>query len=375
LINETESILETEKKKLEEIERRGQEKLKVLEQLKITYKLTQGGKDAWKNVPILIEEKQHRSKSIHGSIVTIEDERIKLKIRIRHLEEEKKGLETRIEQLEPLESEKTNLKLIINDKDKEIKSLQDDITVHQSEKRKLKSQIKQKNVKIDTLDDEITELNVKTSQLNLQVQDKDKKIKSVQTDNRKLKKEKAALGQELKEKGKRISSIENEKAILHTAAIKQAQKLETLHHEKTSLEMVLKSKVDALTVLNGENKNLSAANQIINGLLGSKQNELESQTSQAESVKQNLEQQLANEKRKNEALEREMRLLREAQIESAFYNSVSQPVESTYYDDVSQNDINYDTEFGEESDDDNTPPVDIAPVVRRWPIWIKQINE
>jgi chromosome segregation ATPase len=263
-------------------------------------------------------------------------------------------LETRIEQLKSLETENTSLELIINEKDKEIKSLQDDITVHQSDKRKLWSQIKQKDVKIHGLDDEITELNVKTFQLNLQVQDKDKIIDSVKTDNWTLKREKATLKQELKEKGKSINSLENEKTILNTATIKQAQKLGTLHHEKTSLEMVLKSKVDALVVLNGENKNLSAANQVINGLLGSKQNELESQTSQAESIKQDLEQQLANEKRKNEALEREMRLMREAQIETTFYNSVSQPVESTY-DDASQNDINYDTEFGEESDDDNTP--------------------
>jgi hypothetical protein len=48
LRQETEAILEAEKKKLEEKQDKTQKEVETLEQLKITYQLVDGGKDAGK---------------------------------------------------------------------------------------------------------------------------------------------------------------------------------------------------------------------------------------------------------------------------------------------------------------------------------------
>jgi hypothetical protein len=54
LIKETEAILDAEKKKLEEKQGKTQQEIETLEQLNITYILTGGGQNAWKDVPILL---------------------------------------------------------------------------------------------------------------------------------------------------------------------------------------------------------------------------------------------------------------------------------------------------------------------------------
>jgi hypothetical protein len=54
LRKETEAIIDAEKKKLEEKQDKTQQEIEALVDLNITYKLTGGGQNAWKDVPILI---------------------------------------------------------------------------------------------------------------------------------------------------------------------------------------------------------------------------------------------------------------------------------------------------------------------------------
>jgi hypothetical protein len=240
--------------------------------------------------------------------------------------------------------------------------------------------------KINSLKSENQELKLKINSLECQQKEKDSKRTSVLTENQSLKEAKVTNERQLKEKSNKINSLENEMRTYRTSSLKQIQKLETLNHDKNTLEQnkmqasleierlkasnvdleqLLKSKEDTTTSLNGENKNLSTANQFIIEMMDTQKSLLQARTNEMELLRQNMERQLQDEKKRIEVLEQENRALKQeraqdqtnTQSTSLLNNNRINPtnVESNHDGDVddAQNDINYDSDLNntEESDD------------------------
>ncbi|KAI8886815.1 hypothetical protein K501DRAFT_308506 [Backusella circina FSU 941] len=193
---------------------------------------------------------------------------------------------------------------------------------------------------------------------------------SLQTENQSFKLEKATFGHQIMEKDDKISALENENRTYRTSSIQRTQQLETLHHEKATLEQLLKLKEDTIVLLNRENNLLSTANQGnqqgTNEMTETLKSLLQAKTNETELLKQNMELVSANEKRRIDALEREIRMLKQkrarqqttVQSTVTFNNNISPSHigsgQHDHYDDPN-NDINYDTEISndEESEDDD----------------------
>ncbi|KAI8880935.1 hypothetical protein K501DRAFT_275067 [Backusella circina FSU 941] len=104
LIKKSEVILEAEKRNLEKKKHKTKEEIETLEQLKITYKLTDGGEDAWKDVPMLLSEDiKHDKKSVDKAVVNYKDEIKMLKKQIQFLQQEKTTL--KYDKIRTLENE------------------------------------------------------------------------------------------------------------------------------------------------------------------------------------------------------------------------------------------------------------------------------
>jgi hypothetical protein len=109
LIKETEAILDSEKKKLEEKQDKTQKEMEALVDLNITYKLTGGGKDAWKDVPILFaDDRQRHTQLVNKSVKNNENEILELKKQIQLLKQDKNTFESQAKQLQ---QERTHFEL------------------------------------------------------------------------------------------------------------------------------------------------------------------------------------------------------------------------------------------------------------------------
>jgi hypothetical protein len=131
LIKETEAILDAEKKKLEEKQDKTQQEREALEQLNITYKLTGGGQNAWKDVPIFLPgpftehftelKKQVQMLSQENS--TFKDQDIELQ----SLKQEKETMEqekmSTTNEMERLNASKSTLEQLLKAKEDTIMSL------------------------------------------------------------------------------------------------------------------------------------------------------------------------------------------------------------------------------------------------------------
>jgi chromosome segregation ATPase len=363
---------------LEQKQDKTQEEMEALVDVTITYKLTGDGKDAWKDVPILLAaDKQRYTTPVNSSVANNQNEILELKKQIQLLMQEKTSFQIQAKQFQ---QEATKLELQVKEKDKKLRSLRDD-----------KQSLQRGN---STIQDQIK---IHTSQNN-----------SLQSENQELKLKINSLEYQLKEKDNKINLLENENRIHRTSSVQQIQKLDTLNHEKntleqnkmqasfemeqlkasnstllqnkqdmsiemerlkatvTNLEKLLKSKEDATTSLNSDNKHLSTANQFIIEMVETQKSLLQSKTNEMELLRQTMERQLADEKKRNEVLEQENRVLKQERVQdqthtqstSLFNNNRINPtnVESVYGsdDDDAQNDINYDSELDntEESEDD-----------------------
>jgi arsenate reductase-like glutaredoxin family protein len=112
-----------------------------------------------------------------------------------------------------------------------------------------------------------------------------------------------------------MNTLQNENRIHRTSSLRQTQKIETLNHEKAtleqnkmqasiemkrlktsnmSLEQLLKSKEDAMASLNEEKKPLSTANQFIIEMVETQKSLLQVKTNEMELLRQNMEHLLAN---------------------------------------------------------------------------------
>jgi chromosome segregation ATPase len=353
LIKETEAILETEKKKLEAKQNKTQEEREALVDVNITYKLTGGGKDSWKDVPILLaDDRQRYTKSVK--------------------KQDKNTIESQAKQLQ---QERTHFELQIKEKDKELVSLKNDNQSLQRGNSTVQQDMKTKDSKINSLQSENQELKLK--------------IISFQTESQSLKHRVDECDQQVKASDNKINLLESEKREYRATTIQQAQTLSTLEQEKqaleqdkrntiiemerlkssyTILEQLLKSKEDVILSLNRENQTLSTANQGnqqgANDMVDTLKDLLKGKNNEIDLLKQNTEHLLANEQRRNDVLEQEIRALKQERTQqqaivqntgpSNINSTNSNPTQPEQHDD-SYNDLNYESEYSdtEESDGDD----------------------
>jgi predicted RNase H-like nuclease (RuvC/YqgF family) len=181
LIKETEAVLDAEKKKLEEKQNKTQEEMEALVDVEITYKLVDGGKEAWNVVPILLaNDRQRYMKPV--------------KKQIQPLKQDKNTFESQAKQLESLKQEKTNLELQIKEKDKELVSLIND---------KESLQQGSSSVQHQTKDSKMNSLQVENQELKL-------KIISLQNENQSLKHRVDKYEQQLKSKDNTTQLLESD---------------------------------------------------------------------------------------------------------------------------------------------------------------------
>jgi chromosome segregation ATPase len=337
LIKETETLLETEKKKLEEKQHKTQEEIETFEQLNITYNLVDGGKDAWKEVPILLAtSKQHIVNSVNGSTANNEDEILELKRQIQLLKQNKNTFENQAKQIESLKQEVPNTEPQTKKKDKELAPLRNDQQSSQRGNPIIQHQIQTNDIEINPLQSENQKLKLRVNSLEQQVKEKDNRNMSFQTENQSLKYRIDECEQQIQAKNVKINILENKKRTNQSTPMQQTQALKALEQEKqmmeqynantineierlkashATLEQLLKAKEDTIASLNRENLMLSTANQGnqqgATGMVETLKNLLQAKTSETELLKHNMEHLLANERRKIGALEEENRVLKQ----------------------------------------------------------------
>jgi hypothetical protein len=275
LKKETEAILDAEKKKLEAKQDKTQQEIETLVDLNITYKLTGGDQNAWTDVPVLLaNDKERYTKAVNSSVTNNQNDMLELKNQNQLLTQHINTFES--QGIKPL-------------------------SVNQ-------------------------ELKLKINSLEHQVKEKDGKTTSVLTDNQLLN----------QEKDSKINSLENKNRTHHASSLSQMQMLETLNHEKTtfeqnkiqsviemeqlkasnaSLEHLVKSKEDTIISLNGENKHLSTTNQLVTEMMETQKALLQAKTNEMELLRQSMERQLADEKKRVEVLEQEIRAPKQEMVQ------------------------------------------------------------
>lgn len=417
MIKETEAILETEKKTLEEEKYKTQDETEQFEQLKVTYKVADGKVDGPDDVPILIpEDKEQDESSANVSTVNFDEEILGLKTQIQLSGQEQNISEVQVKQLQLLTLEKSHLEFQMKEKTNKVNSLESDLKVLKHGKATMENQIKANDAKISLLEGENQQLKMKNFNLEDRVKEKDSKVTSLHTENQALQKEKATFEYKLKAKDDKINSLENENAslkrekstfeqqintkdtrisslenetyIYRSSSLQHTQSLKSLKKEKDTieqdkrqtinemdrlkmlnmtLEQSLKSKDDTIASLNRENQNLSTTNQghqqRTTEMTETYKNLLQSKGNEMELLKQNMELLLANEKQRNDALEDENRVLKRestqhkagVQNRAPLSDGISPSNVGSSHGNSSYSDTDYDTEFGntEESDSNN----------------------
>jgi chromosome segregation ATPase len=126
--------------------------METLEQLKITYKLTGGGQNAWKDVPILLAGNEQRDiKPVNSFVTNNGNEILELKEQIQLLRRDKSTFENQAKQIQSLKQEKANFELQIKEKDKELVSLRNDKQSLQRGNSTVQHQITRNDSKINSL--------------------------------------------------------------------------------------------------------------------------------------------------------------------------------------------------------------------------------
>jgi chromosome segregation ATPase len=326
LIIETGSVLEAEKKKMEEKKHKTQKEIEVLAQLENTYKLVDDRNDEPKALP---EVKQLDTESLNTPTIHAKDELIEMKMQIQLLIHEKNTLEGRVEQLQSLNQENVDLKCQITEKDTKISTLE-------SVKIAFEYQLEAKDKKINSLENEKRTYHASS-------------LKQAQT-LEVLNHENATL-----EQNKVNTNIEIER--LKKSNVTLEQNNEYANTEIKRLEVSNASLQDATMSLKAEIKSLSAANQFMTETMETQKTLLLAKTNEMELLQQNMEHLLENNQRKNDALEQENRALKRVKSRHhqatkqnpSHLNKAHDPNESSH------NDINYDSVSDtDESGDDDT---------------------
>jgi chromosome segregation ATPase len=354
LRKETEAILDAEKKKLEAKQNKTQQEMETLEQLNITYKLVDGGKDAWKDVPILlVDDKQRYTKPAK--------------------KQDKNTIESPARKLESLKQEKANLQRQIKEQDKELALLRNDKQSLQRGNSTVQQQMKTKDDKTTLLQREIQELQLKTNNLEQQGREKESKINVLET-------EQHGHHRMSIQQTQMLNLLKEDKQTMEQDKTNTTNEMELLKVSNTTLEQLLKSKEAVILSLKRENQTLSSANQGnqqgANEMVEALKNLLQAKASETELLKKNTEHLLANERRRNDALEQEIRALKQERTQqqatiqntgpsnNSINSTNSNPSHHDHHDD-SYHDLNYESEYSgteysgteygdtEESDDDD----------------------
>jgi chromosome segregation ATPase len=323
LRKETEAILDAEKKKLEEKQDKTQQEMESLEQLNITYKLTGGGKDAWKDVPILfIDDKQRYTEPMNNSATHNEDEILGLK-----------------KQIQLLKQEESNLQRQIKERDRQLTLLRNDSQLVQHKNIAFQNQIKTNDSKIASLQREIQELQLKTNSFEQQVREKDNKINSLEN-------EQHGHHRTSIQQTQILNSLRQEKKTMEQDKTNTTNEMEPLKSSYSTLKQLLKAKEDAIMSLNRENQgNQQGANQMVDtlkSLLQAKNNEIELNNLKMEHA-------LDKEKGKIKKLQKEIKRLKQTansrETRPSSSATVPEPTASNTgtNEDDPNNDFNYDT--------------------------------
>jgi chromosome segregation ATPase len=143
--------------------------METLEQLNITYKLTGGGKDAWKNVPILFADDRQRCIQLVNTSVTHKDQEIlELKKQIQLLKEERDTLIDQTNEIPSIEQEESIFQLEIKERDRQIALLRNDFQLLHDKNVTFRNQINTNDSKITSLQRENQELRLKINNLEQQ---------------------------------------------------------------------------------------------------------------------------------------------------------------------------------------------------------------
>jgi chromosome segregation ATPase len=318
---------------LETKQNKTQKEIEALVNLNITYKLTGGGQNAWKDVPILLADDRQR----YTQLVKKQD---------------KNTIESPARQLESLKQEKANLELQIKEQDKELALLRNDKQSPQRGNSTVQQQMKTNDDKMTSLQRENQELKLKTNSLEQQGREKDSKINVLEN-------EKHGHHRKSIQQTQMLNSLKQNKQTMEQDKTNTANEMERLKSSYSTLEQLLKSKEDTIMSLNRENQMLSTASQGnqqgANDMVDTLKDLLKGKNNEIDLLKQNTEHLLANEQRRIDALEQEIRALKQERTQQQetiqntgpsnnnINSTNSEPNHHNQHDD-SYKDINYETE-------------------------------
>jgi hypothetical protein len=185
--------------------------------------------------------------------------------------------------------------------------------------------------------------------LELQTKERDSELVLLRNDQQSLQLGTSRVQYQIAKSDSKINSLQSKN---------QEQKLKII-----SLEYQLKEKDNTMNSLENEKKTLSTANQFIIEMVETQKSLLQSKINEMELLRQNMERQLADEKKRNEVLEHEIRALKRERAQdqtstSLLSNDRTNPTNVGSNrggdDDSAQNNINYDSELDntEERQDD-----------------------
>jgi chromosome segregation ATPase len=253
LIKETETILDAEKRKLEEKQHKTQQEMEALEQLNITYKLTGGDQNAWKDVPILLaKNKQRDIKPANKSVTNKDQEILELKKQIQLLKEERSTLIGQTKELPPIKQEESVLQLKIKESDRQLTLLRSDFQLLHHKNVTLQQKLNTNDSKMTSLQREDQELQLKTNSLEQQVREKDSKINVLEN-------EKHGYHRTSIQQTQTLNSLKQEKQAMEQNKANTTNETERLKASNSTLEQLLKSKEDVIMSLNRANQMLSIA--------------------------------------------------------------------------------------------------------------------
>jgi chromosome segregation ATPase len=344
---------------LEEKQNKTQKERESLVDVNITYKLTGGGQNAWKNVPILfIDDKQRYTESMNSLATHNEDEILELKKQIQLLKQERSTFKSQAEQLQSLKQEESNFQLQIKESDRQLTLLRNDFQLLHDKNVTFQQQINTNDSKIASLQRENQELQLKTNSLEQQVREKDNKINVLEN-------EQHGHHRMSIQQTQTLNSLKQEKQTMEQDKTNTTNEMERLKSSYAILEQLLKAKEDVIMSLNRENQgNQQGANEMVDtlkSLLQSKNNEIEFNNLKMENA-------LDKEKEKIKKLQKENKRLKQHQQASSSRetrpsSSATVPEATSSNtrtnEDDPNNDFNYDTECGTEySSSDDTSSED-----------------
>jgi chromosome segregation ATPase len=362
---------------LEDKQDKTQEEREALVDLNIIYKLTGGGKDSWKDVPILfIDDKQRYTESLNSSATNKDQEILELKKQIQLLKQERNTFESQAEQLQSLKQEESNLQRQIKERDRQLTLLRNDFQLLHDKNVTFQQQINTNDSKIASLQRENQELQLKTNSLEQQGKEKDNKINSLEN-------EQHGYHRTSIQQTQTLNSLKQEKQMMEQDKTNTANEMERLKSSYVILEQLLKAKEGTIMSLNRENQLLSTANQGnqqgANEMVDTLKSLLQAKNSEIELNNLKMENALDKEKGKIKKLLKEIKRLKQHQQASSSRETrpsssatvpkattssnttVPEPTASNTgtNEDDPNNDFNYDTESStENSSSDDTSSED-----------------